>query len=300
MAKRFRWLVWPLVYVLPVVLVFFLAFAFVSAPFTPPADSEPPPIVRKFPLAQVDDRPQSDEEGVGIALGDTDETVQSEEGDSRWVTALVAEFYSRQTGAPESVENYVYGEIRRDFFDIGYVVLQGEESHETLMRLVRDPDQSVRIEAMKALGQAQNALMQDGYGAMLRLWHKLDAQQTDAVVAAACETLLQETLDGKQSFMPWFLYSMGDPGHEALPLVVWVSNHHPDANMRVFTFNMTWMMDSSSPLVDDLRRQRLLDPSGIVRLNALQEVTLRTAAGLIGIEGNRHRTATSEAAPKAL
>lgn len=290
MAKRSRWWIGPLACILSVVLVVALAFAFFSAPFTPPADS-PPPISRKFPL---------ENQSIDATQADADSDTPTQPGDdSIWVEALVASFYLRHEGAADAVpENYLHDGSRKEFLDIAYLVLRGDEPHITLLELISHPDESVRLDAIKALGQAQNALSMDGFAALIRLWQQLDEKETDAVVAAASEALIRATQNGDYSDAQWFLYSIGDPGREALPLLIWASDHHPEPQMRVFTFNLAARMAPDDPEVAALHQRRLFDPSGIVRLNALQSVALETLANALGVEEHNPMTATSASSEK--
>jgi hypothetical protein len=302
MATKHRWPVILLVYVFPFVLVFVLAYSLVSAPFTPPDDHAPPPVVRSFPLAERLAPP-----AVLDDANPSSETSQPE-GDSAWVAALVADFQARHPadlgGAAHWVDlgegkQWVPETVRRDFFCIAYLVLKKEESHETLLALVSDRDASVRVEAMKALDRAQGQLMQDGHPALLALWRKLDERQIDAVVAAATETIVHETEQGDLSGIPWLLATLGDYALPAVPHLVWVSDHHPEPDMRTWTSNMAMLIDPASPTVSDLLQRRLIDPNPWVRLNALQAISVRAAAALAGIEHMGPPTASSEAALKS-
>lgn len=291
MATRNRWGMWLIVYVVPVVLVFVLAFAFLSAPFTPPADGEPPAIVRHYPLAHSTaqrSQPPTAEPAVDSVEG-------APVPDSAWISSVIDDFYARNDGAPESLEMYALW-VRRDFFDIAYVVLEGNEPHDTLMHLIADPDESVRIAAMKALGEAQNALQSNGYPATLRLLRNLDPQQTDAMVAAACETIIEQTHNGEQSHMQGILHLIGEPGLVALPHLVWVSDHHPEPGMRTGVANTAWFIAPDSHEVNALLQRRMFDPNGLVRLNALQSIAIDFIAGIAGHEELGPPTATSESA----
>lgn len=300
MEKKRGWLATCVVCLLPLVLVLLVPYALVSAPFTPPSNDAPPPVLRKFPLAE---RPTPLPAPVppGVVESPSSEITSPSE-DSPWVAALVSDFQSRHSEELGDAERFVFGSIRKDFFHIAYLVLKRQESHETMLKLITDPDVSVRIAAMKALIGTYTPLMaehQSANSALLDLWRKLDERQIDAVVAAATETLLYETERGDVGNMPLLLTTLGDYALPAVPHLIWVSDHHPYADMRTYASNAAMAMDPTSAEVNDLMQRLLVDPDPWVRLNALQGVALHSAAAIAGIEETGPPTATSESALKS-
>jgi hypothetical protein len=267
----------PMVIVLAalgVLILFVLAYSVISLPFTPPAPSSDLAVVPAIPLARYDGRsprlPPGTEGKASLPdsplpTGSSAVTPQPS-NELLTVESLVKDFYSRHKSLPGKTPEYKYGGLRKDLYEIGYSVLNGSESRDTLLKLLNHPDQQVRITAVEALWDARMALGPDeGARALHRLWDQLDEQQMATAVAASVETLIQATHGGTKSNAPLVLGLMFDRALPAVPHLIWASDNHPLSQMRITTMFTARLIAPNSDATYELLQRRTADPDALVR-----------------------------------
>ncbi|MBI2425872.1 MAG: hypothetical protein HYV27_23810 [Candidatus Hydrogenedentes bacterium] len=289
MKKRYT-LLWGLLLIAITLGLPLLLFGTVSGAFLPPpADS---PEAQRPPLPEVLSR-HGERPSESAAIAPI--TPQSAEGapsgeaeamEAARIAELVRAFYERHPRRPEDALGYRPEFVREDFFDIGVAVLKRGESDNTWMQFVRRSDSLVRVAAIHGLCFAWNSLNASGTEALVGFLGRQSEEDLNAIMVAAVEALVDDTEAGRQSNVQMLLMFLGDYGRPAMPHLIWVSNNHPDADMRVWSMNTAVSLDPASAESMQTILRRLADPSGAVRLQALQAAILRPLSAYAMTHGN--------------
>ncbi len=192
-----------------------LAYSFISLPFMPPSPSSSLAAVPAIPRVKIEDSnsthlPETEEDDSlpnSPASPGSSVDVSQPSHEPMEVKTLIQEFHSRHKNLADLTSKYPYDGLRKGLFEISCMVLSGKESRDTLLNLLNHPDKQVRITAIEALWDARLHLEGDGFKALDELLTQLDQPQSDAVVAACAEALIQATQEGDEITAHWILAS---------------------------------------------------------------------------------------------
>jgi len=265
--------------VLGTVILCVLSYSLISLPFMPPEPSSSLATIPPVPPVTHEDNASLQQlatEGETVLTQSSPDInppvtdpLQSE-GQTD-VELLVKDFHSRHKTLPDTTLEYQYDGLRKDLFEICCMVLKGSESRDMLLILLNHPDMQVRINTIEALWDASLAIVSGkGLAALNGLLAQLDAQQTDAVVVASIEALIQATREGTESNAHYVLMKMH--ALPAVPHLIWVSDNHSSPEMRFMAMLYARTLAPNSNATYDLLQRRLADSNRRVRLLTMRYI----------------------------
>lgn len=167
-------------------------------------------------------------------------------------------------------------------------VLQEEIPVEDIIRLLTHSNPAVRMQTVRALNEAEidfraflvrlpegteKYSQRSGFIGLKGLFDSF-GEYKKWVVPAFLETLRDDTLKGRQSNTPFMLSRLDEPTPEVLSMLAWTSDNHERPDTRIFAMNALLHLDREGNKAREIQRKRMMDPSGIVRLNAFQGFAL--------------------------